>query len=39
VMSEVLNRRLTYSDLTGKSASPHHEATGTREAQQTPEPF
>ncbi|HEY6768919.1 MAG TPA: IS1595 family transposase [Candidatus Sulfotelmatobacter sp.] len=31
-MSEVLGRRLTYSDLTGKSESPHHETTGTREA-------
>jgi transposase-like protein len=36
VMSEVLNRRLTYSDLTGKSASPHHAPTGTGE---TPIPF
>src|SRR5229473_3220921 len=36
VMSEVLNRRLTYADLTGKSDSPHHAATGTRE---TPTPF
>lgn len=33
VMSEVLNRRLTYSQLTGKSDSPHHSATGTRETQ------
>jgi transposase-like protein len=33
VMSEVLNRRLTYSDLTGKSASPHRAATGARETQ------
>src|SRR6202167_1462428 len=39
VMSQVLNRRLTYADLTGKSDSPHHAPTGTREAQQTPEPF
>lgn len=39
VMSQVLGRRLTYDDLTGKSDSPHHETTGTREAQQTPEPF
>jgi transposase-like protein len=30
-MSQVLNRHLTYSDLTGKSESPHHETTGTRE--------
>src|SRR5258706_12346046 len=36
VMSEVLGRRLTYSDLTGKSDSPHHAATGTGE---TPIPF
>jgi transposase-like protein len=35
-MSQVAGRRLTYSDLTGKSESPHHEATGTRE---TPTPF
>jgi len=33
VMSEVLNRRLTYSDLTGKSASPHHAPTGAGETQ------
>jgi transposase-like protein len=33
VMSEVLNRRLTYSDLTGKSTSPHHAPTGARETQ------
>jgi transposase-like protein len=39
VMSQILGHRLTYSDLTGKSDSPHHAATGTREAQQTPEPF
>jgi len=31
-MSQVLGRRLTYSDLTGKSQSPHHETTGTGEA-------
>jgi transposase-like protein len=36
VMSEVYNRRLTYSDLTGKSASPHHAPTG---AGETPIPF
>ena len=35
-MSQVLNRRLTYSDLTGKSESRHHAPTGTRE---TPIPF
>jgi transposase-like protein len=28
-MSQVLGRRLTYSDLTGKSESPHHAETGT----------
>ncbi len=33
VMSQVLGHRLTYSDLTGKSDSPHHAATGTRETQ------
>jgi transposase-like protein len=36
VMSEVLGRRLTYSDLTGKSDSPHHAPTG---AGETPIPF
>jgi transposase-like protein len=36
LMSQVLGHRLTYSDLTGKSESPHHAPTGTR---QTPEPF
>jgi transposase-like protein len=36
VMSEVLGRRLTYSDLTGKSESPHHAPTG---AGETPIPF
>ncbi len=35
VMSQVLGRRLTYSDLTGKSDSPHHSETGTG----TPIPF
>jgi hypothetical protein len=34
-MSGLAGRRLTYSDLTGKSDSPHHETTGTR----TEEPF
>ena len=29
VMSHVLGKRLTYSELTGKSDSPHHETTGT----------
>jgi hypothetical protein len=32
VMTQVLGRRLTYSDLTGKSQSPHHATTGTGEA-------
>ena len=36
VMSQVLGHRLTYSDLTGKSDSPHHETTGTGETQQVP---
>ena len=36
VMSEVLGRRLTYSDLTGKSESPHHAPTGAGTVQ---EPF
>jgi transposase-like protein len=36
LMSQVLGHRLTYSDLTGKSESPHHPPTGTRE---TAEPF
>jgi transposase-like protein len=35
VMSQVLGRRLTYSDLTGKSDSPHHAETGAG----TPIPF
>ena len=38
-MSQVCGRRLTYSDLTGKNESPRHVPTGTREAQQRPEPF
>jgi transposase-like protein len=38
-MSQVLGRRLTYSDLTGKSASPHHAPTGTRETPQQDVPF
>jgi hypothetical protein len=33
VMSQVLNRRLTYADLTGESDSPHHAPTGARETQ------
>jgi transposase-like protein len=33
VMSEVLGHRLTYSDLTGKSESPHHAPTGAGEMQ------
>lgn len=32
-MSQVVGRRLTYSDLTGKSDSPHHAPTGTRETE------
>ena len=35
-MSQVFGKRLTYDQLTGKTSSPHHEATGTRE---TPIPF
>ncbi|MBZ5686287.1 MAG: IS1595 family transposase [Acidobacteriia bacterium] len=35
-MSGLAGRRLTYSDLTGKSDSPHHEATGTRTEVQEP---
>jgi transposase-like protein len=31
VMTQVLGHRLTYSDLTGKSDSPHHAPTGTGE--------
>ncbi len=39
-MSFVPGHRLTYSDLTGKSDSPHHAATGTGTAPEiTPEPF
>lgn len=34
-MRQIVGRRLTYSDLTGKSDSPHHAATETR----TVEPF
>lgn len=33
VMAQVLGRRLTYSDLTGKSESPHHSQAGTGEMQ------
>ena len=36
-MSEVLGRRLTYRDLTGRSDSPHHETTGT--GKTVSEPF
>ena len=32
-MSRVAGHRLTYSQLTGKSESPHHETTGTRETE------
>ncbi|MFY9740359.1 MAG: IS1595 family transposase, partial [Candidatus Sulfotelmatobacter sp.] len=34
VMSKVVGRRLTYSDLTGKSESPHHAPTGTGQTAQ-----
>jgi transposase-like protein len=34
LMSQVLGHRLTYSDLTGKSDSPHHEATGAGQTTQ-----
>ena len=30
-MGQVFGKRLTYDQLTGKSESPHHEATGTGE--------
>lgn len=33
VMSQVLGRRLTYSELTGKNESPRHETTGTGETE------
>jgi transposase-like protein len=33
-MSQVLGRRLTYSDLTGKSDSPHHASTGAGQTAQ-----
>ena len=33
-MSQVLGRRLTYSDLTGKSDSPHHAPTGAGQTAQ-----
>src|SRR5437899_5573888 len=36
LMSQVVGHRLTYSELTGKSDSPHHETTGTGEADQVP---
>jgi len=32
-MSQVLGKRLTYSELTGKDESPRHETTGTRETE------
>jgi transposase-like protein len=34
VMSQVVGRRLTYDDLTGKSESPHHAPTGTGQTTQ-----
>jgi transposase-like protein len=37
-MSGLAGRRLTYSDLTGKSDSPHHQTTGTGTAE-VQEPF
>jgi transposase-like protein len=39
LMSQVGGHRLIYSDLTGKSDSPHHETTGTRETSQQDVPF
>jgi transposase-like protein len=36
VMSQIVGHRLTYSDLTGKSDSPHHAPTGTGQAPQVP---
>jgi len=38
-MRQVVGRRLTYADLTGKNDSPRHVPMGTGQAQQTPEPF
>jgi transposase-like protein len=35
-MRQIVGKRLTYSDLTGKSDSPHHETTGTGTAEQIP---
>src|SRR6202162_239681 len=35
-MRQIVGKRLTYSDLTGKSDSPHHETTGTGTAEQVP---
>jgi transposase-like protein len=35
-MSQVFGKRLTYSQLTGKTDSPHHEATGTGKAEEIP---
>jgi hypothetical protein len=35
-MSQVFGKRLTYSQLTGKNDSPHHEATGTGKAEEIP---
>jgi transposase-like protein len=35
-MSQVFGKRLTYEQLTGKTSSPHHETTGTGEAEQVP---
>jgi len=38
-MRGIVGRRLTYSDLTGKSDSPHHETTGTGTPAPVSEPF
>ena len=38
-MNQVLGRRLTYSDLTGKSQSPHHETAGTGKRNRRQNPF
>lgn len=35
-MSQVVGKRLTYDELTGKSDSPHHDSTGTGTAGQVP---
>lgn len=35
-MTQLFGKRLTYEQLTGKTSSPHHETTGTGEAQNVP---